>query len=203
MTQRDAPVQPNESRELHALRVMARLMGWCVYSANSGGHSGTSYHFADGTGGKGLAVDLVDPAGPGWDSPALDRINSQIVRFIPLSLIRELIYSAPDAVNVHNGRIVPVTYWSRAVRDRHHHHNHLAVARGFTYNSPEVLVPADDPNRINVNAPISGMAATPTGKGYWLCGMDGGVYAFGDAPFLGNVEYVKPDNRAWLPAASG
>ncbi len=201
MTQRDAPVQPNESQELHALRVMARLMGWTVYSANSGGHSGASFHYAKATDGIGLAVDLVDPAGKGYDSPALDLINSQIIRFIPLPLIKELIYSAPDAVNVHNGRIVSVDYWSKAVRGRHHDHNHLAVAKGFTYNSPEVLMPGDDPNRINVLAPISGMAATPTGKGYWLCAMDGGVFAFGDAPFLGAVEYVKSDDRAWLPKA--
>ena len=201
MTQRLAPVMPNESRELKALRVMAHLMGWGVFSASSGGHSGTSYHYADGTGGKGLAVDLVDPDEPGWDSPALDRINSQIIRFIPLPLIKELIYAAPDAVNVHNGRIVTSTYWSKEVRDRHHNHNHLAVAKGFTYNSPEVLMPADDPNRVNVIAPICGMAATPTGKGYWLCAMDGGVFAFGDAVHLGNVEYVKPDSLAWLPKA--
>jgi peptidoglycan hydrolase-like amidase len=34
-------------------------------------------------------------------------------------------------------------------------------------------------------APIVGIAATPDGKGYWLAGADGGVFAFGDAPFLG------------------
>lgn len=201
MIQRDAPVQPNESHELHALRVMARLMGWCVYSANSGGHSGTSYHYADGTGGIGLAVDLVDPAGPGYDSAQLDLINSQIIQFVPLRLVKELIYSAPDAINVHNGQIVPTSFWSKAVRDRHHDHNHLAVAKGFTYNSPEEFMPADDPNRVNVNAPIVGMAATPTGKGYWLVSADGGVFAFGDAPFLGNVEFVLPDGREWLPKA--
>lgn len=199
MTQRDAPVQPNESRELHALRVMARLMGWCVYSASSGGHSGTSYHYAAGTDGIGLAVDLVDPEGPGYDSGALDLINSQIIRFVPLPLIKELIYSAADAINVHNGQIVPASFWTKATRDRHHDHNHLAVAKGFTYNSPEEFMPADDPNRVNVNAPITGIAATPTGLGYWLVGMDGGVFAFGDAANYGNVEYVKPDDRAWLP----
>ncbi len=60
-------------------------------------------------------------------------------------------------------------------------------------------MPADDPNRPNVNAPIAGIAATPSGQGYWLVGMDGGVFAFGDAQNFGNVEYVKPDDRAWLP----
>lgn len=202
MAQRDAPAQPNESRELHALRVFARLMGWIVYSASSGGHEGTSYHYAEGTDGIGLAVDLVDPAGPGYDSAALDLINSQIIRFIPLPMIKELIYSADDAINVHNGQIVPVTFWTKAVRERHHDHNHLAVAKGFTYNSPEEFMPTDDPNRINLVAPCVGIAATPTGKGFWLAGADYGVFAFGDAlPIPTNLEYVKPDDRAWLPKA--
>ena len=36
-------------------------------------------------------------------------------------------------------------------------------------------------------SPIVGIAATPTGKGYWLVGADGGVFAFGDAGYFGNV----------------
>ena len=35
-------------------------------------------------------------------------------------------------------------------------------------------------------APV-GMAATPDGKGYWLVDSDGGVFAFGDAMFLGSI----------------
>jgi len=31
------------------------------------------------------------------------------------------------------------------------------------------------------------MASTPNGKGYWLVAADGGVFAFGDAPFYGSV----------------
>lgn len=31
------------------------------------------------------------------------------------------------------------------------------------------------------------MASTPDGHGYWLVGADGGVYAFGDAPFEGSI----------------
>jgi hypothetical protein len=31
------------------------------------------------------------------------------------------------------------------------------------------------------------MAATPTGKGYWLLASDGGIFAFGDAVFLGSL----------------
>ena len=31
------------------------------------------------------------------------------------------------------------------------------------------------------------MAPTPSGKGYWLVARDGGVFAFGDAPFRGST----------------
>jgi SAM-dependent methyltransferase len=37
-----------------------------------------------------------------------------------------------------------------------------------------------------LRAPIVGMAATPDGKGYWLLGADGGVFAFGDAQWYGS-----------------
>ena len=35
------------------------------------------------------------------------------------------------------------------------------------------------------------MAATATGKGYWLLGGDGGVFTFGDARFFGSTGAMK------------
>jgi hypothetical protein len=35
------------------------------------------------------------------------------------------------------------------------------------------------------------MMATPTGKGYWLVASDGGIFAFGDAVFLGSTGAMK------------
>ncbi len=35
--------------------------------------------------------------------------------------------------------------------------------------------------------PLVALAATPDGGGYWLAGQDGGVFAFGDAPFAGSL----------------
>ena len=36
------------------------------------------------------------------------------------------------------------------------------------------------------------MAATSTGKGYWLVGADDGVFAFGDAHFFGAAPTFLP-----------
>src|SRR5689334_17220225 len=42
--------------------------------------------------------------------------------------------------------------------------------------------------------PIVGMAATPTGHGYWLVSSDGGIFRFGDANFYGSMG-GRPLNR--------
>ena len=38
-----------------------------------------------------------------------------------------------------------------------------------------------------LNKPMVGMAATPTGRGYWLVAADGGIFSFGDAAFHGSM----------------
>ena len=196
MTQRDTPVRPDESDEVDALRTLARIGGWCVTSTTGGTHAPLSLHYVRATNGRGRAADYASRAGPN-DVAGLLAINDQIIQTVPLSMIAELIFAG--GVCVKNGRIVDgQNVYGATVMAAHNNHNHLAVIEGFTYNGGSPM-PDDDPNRPNSNAPITGMAATPTGKGYWLCAADGGVFAFGDAPFLGNVEYVKPDDRAWLP----
>jgi len=40
---------------------------------------------------------------------------------------------------------------------------------------------------VPLNAPIVGMAATPSSNGYWEVAADGGVFAFGDASFFGSM----------------
>ncbi|HEX2040954.1 MAG TPA: CapA family protein [Acidimicrobiales bacterium] len=44
-----------------------------------------------------------------------------------------------------------------------------------------------DPTALRLNRPVVGMAATPSGGGYWLVASDGGVFAFGDAAFHGST----------------
>ncbi len=40
---------------------------------------------------------------------------------------------------------------------------------------------------LQLNAPPVGMAATPSGNGYWIAGADGGVFNYGDARFFGSA----------------
>jgi hypothetical protein len=45
-----------------------------------------------------------------------------------------------------------------------------------------------------LNAPVVGMAPTPTGNGYWEVAADGGIFAFGNAAFYGSMG-GKPLNQ--------
>ncbi|HET9692695.1 MAG TPA: glycoside hydrolase family 6 protein, partial [Acidimicrobiales bacterium] len=68
---------------------------------------------------------------------------------------------------------------------------------------------------LHLNQPIVAMAATPDGGGYWLAAADGGIFAFGDAPFDGSTGTLHlnqpivamaatPDGGGyWLAAADG
>ena len=62
---------------------------------------------------------------------------------------------------------------------------------------------------------VTGMAATPDGRGYWLVVADGGIFAYGDAPFAGSLGALQlngpvtgmaatPDGKGyWLVALDG
>jgi hypothetical protein len=65
------------------------------------------------------------------------------------------------------------------------------------------------------HAPVVGMSATPSGKGYWLVASDGGVFTFGDAHFYGSsgsswllapivgMSATPTGHGYWLVAANG
>ncbi len=77
-----------------------------------------------------------------------------------------------------------------------------------------------DPAGLNLAAPLISLAPTPSGNGYWIAAADGGIFAYGDAPFLGSIPQVLPPGAAlaapivaftptpsgngyWLTAADG
>ena len=55
---------------------------------------------------------------------------------------------------------------------------------------------------MRLNQPMVGMAATPTGNGYWLVASDGGIFAFGDARFYGSTGAITSTSpsSAWPPS---
>lgn len=75
----------------------------------------------------------------------------------------------------------------------------LPVLRRLVNEEPDM--PDQPSHRLRANAPCVGVAITPTGQGYLLVGADYGVFAFGDAAFLGNLEYVLPEGNDWTPDA--
>jgi hypothetical protein len=52
------------------------------------------------------------------------------------------------------------------------------VAGGSNFGGPVTVALA---------SPVVGAAGTPTGKGYWMVGGDGGIFAYGDAQFYGSM----------------
>ena len=69
-----------------------------------------------------------------------------------------------------------------------------------------------DAHSLSLAAPITGMAATPSGNGYYLVGQDGGVFTYGDAVYHGGTTginlvdvivsiEVEGDNSGYLLAA--
>jgi hypothetical protein len=49
-----------------------------------------------------------------------------------------------------------------------------------------------DPSGLALEGPLVSIASTPTGNGYWLAAGDGGVFAYGDAPWFGSIPQVLP-----------
>ena len=68
---------------------------------------------------------------------------------------------------------------------------------------------------MRLNQPIVGLTPTADGRGYWFVARDGGIFAFGDAPFRGSMGGQRlnepvmglapdPDGTGyWLVAADG
>src|SRR5271166_230132 len=64
----------------------------------------------------------------------------------------------------------------------------------ITFAGPAGNASAAPPNGagITLDAPIVATAATPDGGGYWLATADGGIFAYGDAPFYGSAASINP-----------
>ena len=74
----------------------------------------------------------------------------------------------------------------------HGRHPAPATATGWSSADGTVLAYGDAPQAgslagQHLASPIVGMAATPTGHGYWLVSADGGIFPYGDAVYHGSL----------------
>lgn len=147
-------------------------------------------HGWPGTNGWGLAVDVAGPR-PGRDTPELKAVFDSF--WLVRHQLRELYYSGPGVThNVRHGMVVPVTQIPNSIRQGHHDHVHISVTKGTFIQWPGAITTigeamASFPNAIDA-------CLCPTG-GVWVMGTDGGVGAYGGAPFLGSYPGLKPEDR--------
>lgn len=148
----------------------------------------------------GLAADFAGPTP--WNKAVKHEPLYNIWKFWMLvaGSLRELIYSGGSHY-ISKGLVRPIADLDDDLRAAHWNHVHVAVPKGWTAPKGIVVPETPAPSRPVVNAPVTGIAITPSGKGYLLVCADGGVFAFGDAPFLGNVEYRLPATQLWTPKA--
>lgn len=137
-------------------------------------HSPTSYHYAEGTGGTGLAIDVAGLT-PSYNSPQLLAIFSA---FGPVeSRLAELAYRGAP-YNIKNGiRVAPYDKYD---------HVHVAVPKG-TILAKEIPMEPVPPEHKKI------IAAFPHEAGYVLVAADGAVYCFG-CVYKGGLQW---DGENW------
>jgi hypothetical protein len=150
---------------------------------------GRSFH------GLGLAVDWAAPI-PSVDSEVLADVFHA---FLPVEThLAELIYAGPQVgFNVKNGRRV-----GKYAQSIHHNHVHVAVQRGVrldrlvpTFLPDTVIEQAPDEHERNeaMADPVDAMCAP--GGGTWVLTRDGGVRAYGGAPYHGSFPGLPAEQR--------
>lgn len=142
----------------------------------------------------GLAVDFAWLR-PSYDS---DELADIFHAFLPVEQhLAELIYAGPQVgFNIKDGR--RVGKYAQAI---HHNHVHVAVRKGVLLDKktptflPDTIIEQapDDQEREDMAEPVDAMCA-PDG-GVWVLTRDGGIRAYGGAPFHGSYPGLPEEQR--------
>lgn len=114
-------------------------------------------------------------------------------------------YNPNQTVQVINNSV----WGSKPTTDtvRYVQNNYNAVANAIANTTGEtVTIASSDESTTSatgttIEAPIVAGGATPNGFGYYLCDAGGGVYAFGDAKFLGSIPGLVETGKATAPSS--
>lgn len=145
----------------------------------------------------GLACDFAGPH-PSVDSQALADIFHA---FGPVeSTLAELIYAGPQvSYNIKNGKRV-----GKYAQSIHHNHVHVGLHRGQLLNFTAPLVLTIDPvgpaptdhEEEDMAEPVSALHAPGRpDQDVWVLTKDGGVRAYGAAPFFGSYPGLPEQDR--------
>lgn len=187
------------SAETAGIIALLRTFGlpFRITSITGGSHATGSYHYAQGTGGQGLAVDIagplpymVDPAGSKAAMLAICAKLRPYERNFAELICSHLSYS------IRNGNRV-----GRMSVGSHYDHIHLAVSRGTLLARPtdvEATVVPDNPDLPNIEGPLTFHPCIATDgmcKGYYIFSVSTAeLHAFGaGAPYYGRSEELTPD----------
>lgn len=170
--------------------VMATGVPFRVTDINTPGvHSDTSYHYQQGHGAIGLAVDLAEPT-PSSNTAGLLRIFAE---FGPVeSQLAELIYSGAP-YSIKRGKRTTVAFGSATVLRAHWNHVHVAVPFGTVLKEKSM---PDDPNLPNITGPVSFHPVVNSAgicQGYYIFSeKTGELHSFGPgAVYYGRSEVVS------------
>jgi hypothetical protein len=150
------------SREVQALIDFVEATGLphrVTDVSTPGVHSNTSYHYADGTGGKGLAIDLAG-AIPGTSKAMVEQMSALWRAFRPVApKLAELFFQGPGIhMVVKNGAWRPgLQTLGQRTWDAHKTHVHVAVKRGVFLPPASPIAAAATPTvqpAVMVPAPV-------------------------------------------------
>lgn len=181
-------------------RVTAILGTWKSATNPCAPHAAGSLHCAEGTGGKGLAVDFGG-AQPGTSLEALRQmgeIHAALMKVAPQ--LAELIHNGPGITKaVKNGKVVDGLHvYGPTTWAAHRNHLHVAVTKGTFLDSRPAAPPVLLEVRPMWDPPLQVVDFLPywSGSGGYMLFADGGIGAVGDAPYREGKQPLG--NDYWL-----
>jgi len=135
--------------------------------------------------------DLWVFSNAGRVTPQFGTLNAQAQSDMQLVLSKDLWGGINDAKPTVNGTGV----YALASDGGVFAYNAQFLGNPYTGIAERLGVPVGS---VGPDLPVSGITVDPDGRGYWIVGQDGGVFAF-EAPFVGSLPAIIPFEQLFAP----